>query len=160
MYKTGPVGVFLIASYISVWTGRWFGVAGILCFLVGWYCIRYYPSAVRIGIFWSLCIVAGISLLLRILLLGSHESIIADVIIFFWVSMQYALWEVTQEEKYSWDHQERREVISKGEDFILFHAATIIWGHLTCIGFLHQGKVIEVEGLRITMETLLHMFER
>lgn len=156
--QLGPFGQMVIFSIISIMFGRWFGMLGILCFLAGWYGIAYYPSVIRTIVFWVMCLGAGISLLGITLFLGSHTSVAVNLIIFGLLSLKFWLWNVTQEKKYLWEYQQRREIISKWEDFILYDAAVIWWICLTCIGFLEKGGSFVMEGKVITMDSFLQFF--
>ena len=157
--QLGPLGQMIIFSIISIVFGRWFGVLGILCFLAGWYWIVYYPSVIRTMVFWVMCLMAGLFLLFITLLFGAHSPVVVNFVLFGVVSGKFWLWNVIQEQKYLWEYQERRESISKWEDFILYHAAVIWWICLTGIGFLEKGGRFSIEGKIITMDGLLQMFQ-
>ncbi len=156
MYRRmSSLGEMILLGYISLAMGRWFGLLGIVCFVAGWYCIVYYPPVLRTVIFWTMCFVAGVSLLGMTLFLGSYTPIMFVFVVFFLLSVQFLLWSVVQAKKYPWDYQERRYIISTLEDFILYHAGAIMWICLACIGFLEKGGTFDMDGKVISMDTFL-----
>lgn len=156
--RLGPLGQVILFSFISLVMGRGFGLLGILCFVAGWYCIRYYPPIVRTVIFWVMCFLAGVSLLGMTLFLGSHTPVVIDLVAFLLLSGEFWLWNIKQERKYPWDYQERRQVLSKWEDYILYLAGVTMWICLTCIGFLAKGGTFDMDGKVITMDIFLQFF--